>query len=430
LRLKLAELYPLPSDWLRVTRDANLLAGAIALQGAALTVWFNILDYASANKHTPQLVDVIRGDYPAYAALCAAYLEELENGVRPTPELPGATTDDRVNIALSGLDAVNRQSRDIQASLGSANGLAIATARIDTLATYKNLHDSLQSFQYGIGSFKVLVSAARHMEVDVEQKRVLRKFLGSLRLLCIQIGQFVAALPEGPTLRDFEQTWLGELEAAANKLDDAIQSAEAYDAIYDVRAVLRVVPLRLDKQIFVTAKTLPFAALADGLDTIVKKLPADDLAVTQIQDARESILILSSTVYARVVEHKLWQDVDRKLGDLNEMIEPADGPLGPAANALPFQFSPSWRTLVKNVQTASSLGSEGRWQKKLADYAIGVDDQLTREVVDGAFILAFEAYRDEAQQRFVMIDLALKKECASLTRISEPLHKILEELGP
>ncbi|OWK18360.1 hypothetical protein AJ88_04190 [Mesorhizobium amorphae CCBAU 01583] len=50
LRLQLADLYPLPPDWLQVTKQAGIIAGAINLQGAALTVWFNILDYALTNK--------------------------------------------------------------------------------------------------------------------------------------------------------------------------------------------------------------------------------------------------------------------------------------------------------------------------------------------------------------------------------------------
>ncbi len=66
----------------------------------------------------------------------------------------------------------------------------------------------------------------------------------------------------------------------------------------------------------------------------------------------------------------------------------------------------------------------------LAAYSTDVNDQLSRETVDTAFILAFEAYRDEAQQRFVQVDLALKTECASIVRVSTPLHKIIEELGP
>nr|WP_298101443.1 hypothetical protein [uncultured Shinella sp.] len=430
MRLKLAELYPLPGDWLKIARDATLVAGAINLQGAALTVWFNILDYAFANGLTQMLRNAIEAEYPSCADLWLAYMEELEKGERPNPELPGASTDDRVNTARSGFDEVNKQSRDIQAELGSRSELETVTALIDTLATYKNLHDSLQSFQYGIGSFKTLILAARLMDTDLEQVRVLRKFLKELKLFCIQIGQHVAALPQGPTLRDIEQVWLDDLDAAAGKLQVAIdaKSSDAYDALYEVQRILRVIPSRLNQQIFVTAKTLPFATLANGLSAIAKKLADNASAVTVIDAARDSILVLSSTIHARVIEHKLWQEVDHKLADLTDMIEPADGKSGPAANAVPFQFSPLWRNLALKVQTLSDLDAGSPWRAMLATYATGVNDQLTREVVDSAFILAFEAYRDEAQQRFVLVDLALKNECDSLTRISEPLHKILEEL--
>ena len=414
-----------------VTRDAGIVAGAISLQGAALTVWFNILDYALTNQVTEKLLAAVLASNPQCTALCSAYVAELALGDRPTPDLPGATTDDRVNAARAGFDAVSRQSRDIQAELATDNGLQTATTLIDTLAAYKNLHDALQSFQYGMSSFQVLVSAADHMDSDLEQVRVLQKFLGQLRFVCQQVGQFVAALPQGPTLQDIEQTWIDRLDDAAEILRAAIvtRSHAAYDAIYDVRSVLRGIPSRLDQQIFVTAKGLPFALLADGLTAIAGKLLVDDPAVGQINDARDSIMVIAATITARVIEHQKWQEVDRILVDLAEMIDPVEGVVGPRANVA-FQFSRRWRTLASRVKTLSDLDPGAFWTGALATYGTGVDEQLTRETIDSAFILAFEAYRDEAQQRFVQIDLALKKECTSLVRVSEPLHKILEDLKP
>lgn len=421
----------MPDDWLRITSDATLIAGAISLQGPALTVWFNILDYALTNKLTEKLMAAVLAGNPQCATLCADYAAELAKGEKPTPELPGTTTDDRVNTARGGFDAVSRQSRDIQADLVTGNGLETATTLIDTLACYKNLHDALQSFQYGISSFPVLLSAADHMDTDIEEVRVLQKFLGQLRFVCQQVGQSVAALPQGPTLRDIEQAWIDRLETAAGGLRAAISahSLGVYDAIYDVRSVLRGIPSRLDQQIFVTARSLPFALLADSLNTIAGKLPADDPAVAPIQDARDSIMVLASTINARVIEHQKWQEVDRILTDLTEMIEPVDGTNGPRAGVA-FQFSRRWRNLTNKVQTLSDLDPRSKWTVEIANYSTGVNDQLTRETVDSAFILAFEAYRDEAQQRFVQVDLALKRECTSLVRVSEPLHRILEDLKP
>lgn len=433
LRLQLADLYPLPPDWLQVTKQAGIIAGAINLQGAALTVWFNILDYALTNKMSQALMNTVVAQNPQCEALCKVYLDELAKGEKPTPELPGLTTDDRVNTALAGFNAVNQQPRDIQAALAAGSGLATVTGQIDILATYKNLHDGLQSFQYGIGSFQTLLIAARDMGTSLEQVRVLRKFLNQLRLFCASTGEKVAVLPAGPALRDIEQAWLDDLGQAATKLQGAIvnKSPDAYDALFDVRTVLRVVPSRLNQQIFVTAKNLPFGLLATGLDTIAGKLPTDDPAVPPIKAAHDAIMVLSSTIYARVVEHKLWQDVDNKLASLADMIEPVESAQGAAADkSLPFQFSPLWRNLETKVRVLTDLDPNGAWRTTLAAYSTDVNDQLSREAVDTAFILAFEAYRDEAQQRFVQVDLALKTECASIVRVSTPLHKIIEELGP
>lgn len=413
-----------------MTKDAGILAGAINLQGPALTVWFSILDYALANRLSKPLMDKIAEQNPQCAALCTAYLQELTTGAKPTLELPGLTTDDRVNTAVAGFNAVNQQPKDIQAVLAAGDGLTAVTSQIDVLATYKNLHDGLQSFQYGIGSFQSLMIAGRDMGADLNQVRVLRKFLNQLRLFCASAGDKITVLPPGPALRDIEQAWLDDLGSAATKLQGAIPdtSADAYDALLDVRTVLRVVPSRLNQQIFVTAKNLPFGILAAGLETIAGKLPADEPSVPAIKAAQDAIKVLSSTIYARVVEHKLWQDIDNKLASLTDMVEPIEG-VAAADKSLPFQFSPLWRNLEVKVKVLADLDPNGQWRAMLAGYSTDVNDQLSRETVDTAFILAFEAYRDEAQQRFVQVDLALKTECASIVRVSTPLHKIIEDLG-
>ncbi|ESZ44833.1 hypothetical protein X730_25445 [Mesorhizobium sp. L103C565B0] len=417
---------------MRVTKDAGILAGAINLQGSALTVWFGILDYALANRLSKPLMDKIAEQNPQCAAICKAYLEELAAGEKPTPELPGLTTDDRVNTAVAGFDAVNLQTKDIQAALAAGDELTTVTSQIDVLRAYKDLHDGLQSFQYGIGSLQSLMIASRDMGSDLNQVRVLRKFLNRLRLFCASASEKVALLPAGPTLRDMEQSWLDELVQAAAKLQSAIPdtSGDAYDALLEVYDVLRVWPSRLNQQIFVTAKKLPFGLLAAGLDTIAGKLPTNDPSVPLIRAAYDAIQVLSSTIYARVVEHKLWQDVDNKLVSLTDMIEPVEGaPDAAADKSLPFQFSPLWRILEVKVKVLADLDPNGQWRGMLAGYSTDVNDQLSRETVDTAFILAFEAYRDEAQQRFVQVDLALKTECASIVRVSTPLHRIIEDLG-
>lgn len=431
LRLQLADLYPLPPDWLKVTKQAGIIAGAVNLQGAALTVWFNILDYALTNKLSQSLMNIVVAENPQCAVSFAAYLEELAKGEKPTSELPGLTTDDRVNTALAGFNAVTQQPRDVQAALAAGDGLTTVTNQIDILKTYKNLHDGLQSFQYGIVSFQALLIAARDMGVDLEQARVLLRFLKALKDFCLKIGPIIEDLPAGPAFRDIEQAWLDDLVSAAEKLQVAIngKSPDAYDALFNVRTVLRVVPSRLNQQIFVTAKKLPFGLLATGLDTIAGKLPSEEPSMPLIKAAHDAIMVLSSTIYARVVEHKLWQEVDSKLADLTDMIEPMEGG-GAADKSLPFQFSPVWRNLEMKVKVLTDLDPTGKWRTNVADYSSNVNDQLSREAVDTAFILAFEAYRDEAQQRFVQVDLALKAECASIVRVSMPLHRIIEDLGP
>ncbi len=429
----LAELYPLPNDWLSVTKRAEIVAGAINLQGSALTTWFNILDYTNAQKFTVKLFGIVVEDNPQCASLCKAYLGEVATGFKPTLELPGITIEERVNAARAGLDAVNKQPRDIQAILAANDQLEGAISSIDTLAAYKNLHDALHSFQYAVGSFQDLFVAARDIGTD-KGARELRKFLGSLRLLSQTIRQWIGQLPDSPGIREFDEIWHNDLTHAAGVLQEEIDSRSpgVFEPLLEVRRILRVTPHRLNQQILETAKRLPFGILAAGLGEIAAKLPDDDTAQAPVENAREAILLLSAAISARVREHGLWQDVDNRLYDLMEMIESADrgGGASPADPTLPFQFAPVWRIVKARVQTLITLDAGGRWTRAIEAYTTDVSDLLAREKIDEKFILAFEAYRDEAQQRFVNVDFELKAECASLVRISDPLHRILEELNP
>ena len=408
-------------------------ASLVVLQGAALTVWFNILKRAVDENTTETLLTIIRDEDKAnkeLAGLCDSYFEELKQGGAPVSDLPGADTGSRVATAAAGIDAVGQQSQDIRSEVAAT--AAVVAPLIDLLTAYKILHDRVQVFQYDMGFSKLLV-AARGMAADLEQVRVMQKFVSQSRRFCQQVAGYVDGLPDEPDLRGYDKGWVDDLKAATDKLDQAVtgRSPDAYDALYDLRTALRVVPPRLNQQIFVTAKRLPFGKLADGLHATVAKLPAGDQAVERIEAARDAILVLSSTTYARVVEHKLWQDVEHKLANLTELLEPFDGTPNQAQDkALPFQFSSLWRGVATKIRTLADLDPQGLWAKPLPEYSDEVSEQLTRETVDTELILAFETYRDQALDRFVDVDMSLKQECALLEPISDSLRAILKDGKP
>jgi hypothetical protein len=427
--LTLSDLYSSFEDRRGITTRAGLTSALIYMEGASFGAWFNILDHAMASGKTLALRDQIVIENAFCTPQWVAYLGYLDALPADTKILPRIDTAELAGDTKLGIAELKKQARKIREALAAAGQLAVVVVRIETLEAYKNLHDKLQSFQFGMDSFQELNAAANEMATDPAQERKLKNFLKLLRLLCSQISSDVSKLPAS------EGGWFAPLTEAAQRLDQAIQqkSADSFDALDDVRNVLRVVPQRLNERIVETTKDLRFDQLAAAVSATLPKLPDADPARPQISSAHGSIRVLQLTTTARVNEHGLWQAVDRKVANLMDLLVPPDAPLGPAVNgdpSLPYQFAPIWRALRPKVTELMALDPNGTWREKLLNYQTEIDSLLTRERVDTPFIGAFEDFRNESLQRFVEVDLALKQDCERLAEISVPLREILKELNP
>lgn len=406
------------------TGENTFVAGDIQMEGRATTVWHNILVYAQTGGKTEYLIAAILRDFPDIKPLCDAYQAKLAAGIVLTLDLPGTSFADRIRAAIAGLTAIDHLPPEQKAAFAAVTTLKNITENIDILAIYKEIHDTMQVSGILTGGIQPLFDVASRMATEPRQALVMQQFSGRLWKLCTKCDEYVNKLPTNANLQGMERVWLDDISAACTVLQktSATSADDAYEALDLVRGTLRTVPVRLDQQIFLTAKNLPLAALADALADLLARLAEDAPAHATIATARDAILIVKAAIQARVLEHQLWQKVDNKLAALVDLTETATERDGQPTGPLALQFSRIWRETTRIVDTLAKLDPGAAWNVNLQTRAAHVVEELTREVIDINLILDFEAYCDGARDRFVNVDFALKDECDSLTGISAPLH--------
>ena len=418
---RLADLYPEVDDRLRVVESAGIDAKHINFRGGALNGWHAVLRYTKPRGMSRALLEVVVEEIPSLASLVQKYLDE-ESDRPPGDEM---AVDEQLRRAVKGIDAAGDRLQDPsikQKLLATREMLGVVIEQIDTLAAYKGLHDELQRFQFTSTSWRKLKTAAANR--DNAGRALLEAHLKRLEELRDDAPAWIEALPLASGLRPPEHEWLQDVTNAVVQFDAKLRAGIAEPLIASLeglRELLGDVATHMDERIFFTARAIPLRALADTLRDIAAALATDDPAAAAVLDARSAILNLTSILLGRVIEHKIWQDADNRIQGLSILVEPS-------GDAIPPNVIRKWREVKSTMATLIQLDPSGRWRKAIEDCTRALELQLTRPRADTALVLAFEAYREEALQQFVQVDLSLKNDCKSLAQMQVPLNNILQEL--
>jgi hypothetical protein len=349
-------------------------------------------------------------------------IKELITRAQPAVLEVRLETGKQVGDVLAGLRATRDKLQEPavrQAVAISRDALASGARGFDTLAVYKNLHDCLHALQ--LKTFRDLKAAARRLAQDPDQASSLREFAEQLRTACTNAREWPDRLPADPTMREVELIWIQTLETAAEKLQSALDASAApaiREALTEIRTVLRREPFRLNQLIYATAKSLPLAALTSALRQVSDAVGDGAAELTKAHNAMRD---LGATVLGRVVEHKMWQDADNKIWHLEETFELAPD------EALE-DFGLAWPATKTSILSLAAMEPNALWAKNANNYSKRLDDELAKEELGTGLKTAFDAYRREARFRFFAVDRQLRSDCASLVRMGDPLHAILEGL--
>jgi hypothetical protein len=304
---------------------------------------------------------------------------------------------------------------DIKLRLAPWGGAFAAIPRnIDTFLAYKSLHASLHGLQLKLTVRPPLgPDAAREKRIDE-----LKGWCKQVTEVSVNARKFGSQLAQDPDVPGSELDWISRLELLVRQWQLALNASDVDSGSTFLKAVQLLVPLQLsvlNGRIFESARKLSISDLVFTLPLDIRG-PFIDYAYA-VQD-------LKPTVLARVFEHKIWQDVDDGISELEQLFDDRGG----AA-----KFKSQWVTLGILVYWLTTLYPNAKWPATAKKYADNINEQLGRKnfelagsdmAVDSAnpkIKPMFEDLRRLMRFQFLEIDTNFKNDCSSLLKFVEPL---------
>lgn len=324
----------------------------------------------------------------------------------------------QVDIVVAGLNETKQvmDAKVKQALATSETSLTKLADGADTLNIYKNLHECLHQLQKI--SLRRLALAAANLNGSPAQPGVLNTYRDRLSTALTKATTFKKELTDG-TARGVEEEWIEKLGTANRDYAAALGAADkagALAALELVREILRFEPFRINRNINVTARSLPLDDLTSALTAVSAVAPGK----FEISDAVRVISTLQETLRQRVDEHKMWQNAENKIWNAEE----AFGRSSPRAD-----FASAWPAAKASVEPLLKLESNADWSESATEFATAVADKLADETASNdALEKAFDVYLKEVRDRFLEVDDNLRTDCTALASIGEPLRTILKGL--
>lgn len=288
---------------------------------------------------------------------------------------------------------------------------------VSYMAVYKNLHDCLHQLQ--VKPYFELRDATDSFATDKTRQRILSNYRTEVQNTLTQARTTIADLPPDETEILREEIWIGDLETwskAYNTAFDERDSIATSSALMEINRILATVPVRLNEEIMMKAKTLPIAELSGIIEAISTAIGANEI---KIAEAQESMRQLGPSITARVKQHKLWQDTDRIIAILDTVSDRK-------GNDLLAGFRLYWPKVKDKIKTLIATEAGAAWTIECAKYTLDLDDEVAKEEFSPDLQFAYETLRGSTRAQFFAVDANLKMDCSALSRMSAPLLRLLE----
>lgn len=296
--------------------------------------------------------------------------------------------------------------------------VAEALEQVVALKAYKTMHEALHASSVALAGATAGGPTVAQLFGE-----------GPAGLAAVSAAAKDAAGLLGPERQAVELAWIGELADLAAEGGAQVRRGGAVED--DVLRASRNLVTRqlywLDSRIFNTAGDLPLTAIlgwAPGAMEIELADSATDW--TPLKAVRptfeHAVRELGPSVLARALVHKLWQEADRSLAQLDLAIETTQ-----AADV--EDVDDRWRPIRDLVRWfARQDGADVPWAANAMLCSDRIDDEIARE--NGAADLRplLSDYRRAVRLRFLAVDGEMKADCLTLVRIEPPLIAILDAL--
>lgn len=290
-----------------------------------------------------------------------------------------------------------------------------AGRQIDILSHYKALHDLLHKLQYRC--YNVIAQEARRFPDDELALDNLLNYEVTLQDLVAEL-QAVAARGDFPA---GDIAWIDDVVTAQRTLRQALEELHPDPlrrVIQLMRRVLALQPSHVNHRMNGAARSLRLDNIVASLRAIhdtLRPLGIESIGLRQLAGGVDALRTLSAQLALLVDEHDQWQEVQRVLGRIEDML---------VYDLSELEFS--WPDLSRRV-TALCSRYTGDWVSLFAQdrdqvqAALGAQNPVRIRSY-------FQRYRQRAGNRFFQIDNELKDLCTELRKVGESLVSILQLL--
>lgn len=290
-----------------------------------------------------------------------------------------------------------------------------ACEQIELLSHYKELHDLLHKLQFRC--YSVIAQEAQRFPQDELALDNLLNYEVTLQDIGDELQRAIAAAGLAPT----ETTWITDVVQAQTLLRQALDemdSTKLRRVVWLLRRLLALQPSHINHRLIGAARALrlteivaSLAAIRDALQT----LTVDSRRTSQFTAGVDALQQLNDQLQALMVEHDQWQEVQRILGRIEEVM---------IHDLYELEFS--WPDLYSRVTTLCQA-QKGEW----VDLFLQDSDQLAKAISAQNPVRIrsyFQRYRQRAGNRFFQVDTQLKDLCAELRKVGDSLATILKVL--
>lgn len=288
-----------------------------------------------------------------------------------------------------------------------------AEREIDILSNYKYLHDLLHKLQFRC--YNVIAQEARRFPTDELAFDNLLNYEVTLQDIVANLQGVIEEAQFSPD----ETAWVNDLLDAQEHLRRALDGMEGEAlrrVIWLMRRVLALQPSTVNHRLSSAARALRLDTIVASLKAIRSELDhaqGTPPQLAQFDGGIQELDLLNIQLNLLVAEHDQWQDVQRILGRIEDMM---------VYDLTELEFS--WPDLSQRVTKLCS-SHKGDWVALFHQDGEQLQKALTEQ--NPVRIRSyFQRYRQRAGNRFFQVDTQLRDLCTELRKVGESLSTILQ----
>jgi hypothetical protein len=333
----------------------------------------------------------------------------------PAPAVP--RVEQQIDAGLHALRDIVQTTGDArEAAVSFRTDFQASSEQIETLGTYKDIHDQLHSLQ--VHCFNLMVLETRRSSPDDVSWDSLSNYELTLQGVVERLGE----IAKRSALLTRELSWTSDLAQAGEEMTAALETLDLARLKRSTRLLNRVLtiqPSQINARLSAAARALRLPALVQALSRIHESLPALELDPAKMGEFESAVIQLdglSKALNTLVAEHDRHQAVDLELRRIEATVD---------IDLTELELS--WIDL-RELGDPLYNGSAEVWATAVRGDAEKLDAALA--AADPTRIRHFfRRYRRQMGDRFYRVDIDLKRLCDELRKVGEPLTAVLRAIA-